>query len=244
MTGHYRVGPPAEDIPGIWDLIDRMAACESTTDWSFLLNDYIQWGNNSKVDSSVGIFSLNAAHDCPNRWTENCQVDGDQCYAVVDETRYDYVKAYARRQEYLWDCLDADTFADAVIEIVDRKYNPVVAFKFSQHGDFRHNGDIIKVNRIAERLADIDISVFTYSASDYLAWSLAENVVVNQSNDRREYGNRRYRVVDSVSELSEDAIHCPYDRQKREKVPLDERVKCGVCRACILPDGPDVEVVA
>ncbi|WP_284009531.1 hypothetical protein [Haloarcula pelagica] len=241
-----RVGPPVTEIDGIGDLQSRMKDCDDIRDWSFLLNDYIQWGNNSKVSKYVGIFNLGAAHDCPNRWTERCQVDGDECYAVVDEKRYDYVLAYFRRQEYLWDCLDAQTFAEAFLAIVDRKHSVEArALKFSQAGDVRHEADIRKIDRIAQLLDDAgaDVEVFLYSASSHLDWSDAEHITVNQSNDQRQYGDRRYRAVDSAAEIRDEEVWCPYDREKREGVPLDERTKCGECSACIVEDGPDVAVV-
>ncbi|WP_324757149.1 hypothetical protein [Haloarcula montana] len=241
-----RVGPPVTEIDGIDDLQSRMKDCDDIRDWSFLLNDYIQWGNNSKVSKYVGIFNLGAAHDCPNRWTERCQVDGNECYAVVDEKRYDYVLAYFRRQEYLWDCLDARTFAEAFLAIVDRKHSVEArALKFSQAGDVRHEADIRKIDRIAQLLDDAgaDVDVFLYSASSNLDWSDAEHITVNQSNDQREYGDRRYRAVESPTEIRDDEVWCPYDREKREGVPLDDRTKCGECSACIVKDGPDVAVV-
>lgn len=239
-----RRGPNIFDVDGMDELLARMEDCETVRDWSFLLNDYIQWGNNTKVGKRVAIFNLGAAHDCPNRWTERCQVDGDECYAVVDEKIYDYVLAYFRRQEFLWDCLDADTWAEAFLAIVDRKYLDGPFFvKFSQAGDVRHQGDIVKMDRIAERVGHHGISVFTYSASSHLDWSEAEHVVVNRSNDLADYGDQRYVAVESESDISDDAVHCPFDRQKRRGVPQEERIKCGECRACIDRKAPDVGVV-
>lgn len=238
-----RSPPPIEAVAGGQELCERMADCETVTDWSHLLNDYIQWGNNTKVHRSVAVFNLGAAHDCPNRFTEHCQVGGDECYAVVDETRYDYALAYYRRQELLWDCLDAATWAEAFLAIVERKRTPATALKVSQAGDVRCQADVAKLQRIAERLAEAGIDVFTYSASDWLDWSVAPDVTVNQSNGRREYGDRRYVAVEDVDAIPEDAIHCPFDYQKRAGVALEDRPKCGECRLCIDPDGPDVGVV-
>ena len=240
-----RVGPPVSEIGGIDELQARMRECETVRDWSFLLNDYIQWGNNTKVSKYVAIFNLGAAHDCPNRWSERCQVDGDACYAVVDERTYDYVLDYMRRQEYLWDCLDAQTFADAFLAICERKRVEPRALKFSQAGDFRHNADIQKVNRIAQRLNDAGagIDVFTYTASTHLDWSQATAFTVNRSNDLSVIGDRRYRAVANPAEIPADAVWCPFDRQKHHGVPSDDRRQCGECRLCIDPDGPDVAVM-
>jgi hypothetical protein len=146
-----RVGPPVTDIDGIDQLQTRMADCETVYDWSFLLNDYLQWGNNTKVASSVAIFNLGAAHDCPNRFTDRCQVGGDECYAVVDERRYDYVMSYMRRQEYLWDCLDAETFADAFLTIVERKYTEATGLKILQAGAELAECGYLTTHRFAPR---------------------------------------------------------------------------------------------
>lgn len=237
-----RVGPPPEKIGGLDELVDRMAEAVTVEDWSYLLNDYIQWGNNTKVAASVGIFNLSSAHDCVNRGTERCQVGPNECYAVRDERSYDWAWQYFRRQEYLWDCLDADTFAEAVKAIVERKHSAPRAFKFNQSGDFRHQGDVVKVDRIAEQLAEIDLPVFTYSASSHLDWSAAEHFTVNRSDPNVEYGDRRYQVVRTSGMVPEDAIHCPFDRAKQAGEPLEERPKCGECMACVRPDGPDVAV--
>ena len=239
-----RVGPPVTEIDGIDELQRRMRECDTIEDWSFLLNDYLQWGNNTKVGSEVAIFNLGAAHDCPNRFTERCQVDGDECYAVRDERRYDYVLAYMRRQEYLWDCLDARTFADAFLAIIERKYTPATALKISQAGDVRHSADIHKFERIARRLdeADTGVQVFTYTASTHLDWSVAEHITVNRSNDHTEIGARRYRAVDDATAIPEDAVRCPFDAERASGVPQEERTKCGECRLCLDADAPDVAV--
>lgn len=240
----WAVGPDLTDIGGIEGLIQDMRECETPRDWSFVLNEHIKWGNNSKVDSRVGIVNMNSGTDCINRWSDRCQVGGDECYQVKDEKRYPYVLDFTRRQEYLWDSLDAQTWVEAFEEILKRKRNEVIALKFSQAGDFRHEGDIIKANYIADRLAEHDILVFTYSASSHLDWSHAtsDNFVVNQSNDREDYGERRYRAVDSKEDIREDELWCPYDRSKHRGASGDEKVKCGECKACITPEAPDIAV--
>jgi len=240
------VGPPLEDIGGIERLINRMEDCETTKDFSHLLNDYIRWGNNSKVARNVAIFNMGAAHDCPNRWTDNCQVDGYECYAVVDEKRYPYALDYYRRQEFLWDCLDSQTWSNAFLEIVKRKHSKPTAIKFSQSGDFRHNGDLAKVNAIAENLEKHDIRVFTYSASNYLDWgkyATSRNLTVNQSNSIEDYGDRLYTAVDTMGDIPDGTVHCPRDRQQMNGMSGDGLVECGECTLCIDKEGPDIAVV-
>jgi len=241
----WAVGPPLSEIDGIETLQRRLKDAQSASDYSSILVDYLNWGNNTMVDSSVGIFSLSSAHECVNRFTGNCQVGGDECYAVVAEKTYDYVIDYTQRQEYFWDCIDADTFAEAFIQAVNRRSNMTRALKFNQHGDFRHQGDVYKVNRIANLLEDHGIEVYTYSASNYLDWSQAtsDNLTVNQSNDIEDYGDRRFMTVDEPSDIPDDTVWCPYNRQQYEGVPAEERTKCGECTLCMNKACGDLAVV-
>jgi hypothetical protein len=232
-----------EAVSGIDELRERMANAETDEDWSFILNDHLSFGNN-KISKNTAIFNMNAASDCPNKKTrENgesetgyCQVPFEACYAAKAERQYKAPLDYRRRQEYLWDSLDAHTFASAFLYIVQRKRNDVSAIRFSEAGDFRHKGDIIKVDRIAELLKPYGIDVYTYSASHKLDWSEAEHFVVNQSNDRAEYGDRSFRAVNDVSEIPDDGILCPFDAAKMNGVPTEDRPKCGECEACIRPE--------
>jgi len=221
-----------DEVDGIDKLRERMANADSIRDWSFILSDYISFGNN-KISKEVAIFNMNSATDCPNAETDNCQVPFEDCYAHKAENIYPQTLPYRRRQEYLWDCLDADTFAKAFLELVERKRNSVSTIRFSEAGDFRHRGDIIKVNRISEIVGKAGIDVYTYSASDYLDWSEAEHFTVNQSNNFSEYGDRLYSAVPEAEDIPEDAVQCAYEVN---------RTKCGDCKLCINTEGPDVYI--
>lgn len=212
-----------ETVTGIDKLRGRMNNADSVKDWSFILSDYISFGN-SKISKNTAIFNLNSATDCPNAETDNCQVDFGDCYAHKAENIYPNTLDYRRRQEYLWDCLDADTFAKAFESLVSRKRNPVENLRFSEAGDFRNDSDIIKVNRIAEI---VNVDVYTYSASDYLDWSEAEHFNVMQSNNRRDYGNNLYTAVPTKDDIPDNAVQCAYE---------GAGIKCGDCRMCIDQD--------
>jgi len=223
-------------VEGMDTLINRMDEAETIEEWSFILSDYISFGNN-KIAKSTAIFNMNSATDCPNADSEECQVPWSDCYAHKAENQYPAVLPYRRRQEYLWDCLDAHSFAKAFEALVDRKRNSVDSIRFSEAGDFRHRGDIVKVNRIAEL---VDVDVYTYSASSYLDWSEAQHFTVNQSNDFADYGDRLYSAVPTAEDIPDDGVHCPHDYQKSQGV--DEPIKCGSCRACIDKDAGDVYI--
>lgn len=240
--GDYEIA----EVDGIDNLKARMAEAESVRDWSFILADYISWGNN-KIADSVGIFNMNSATDCPNADSSEsdqsetgvCQVPWSDCYAHKAENIYPQTLPYRRRQEYLWDCLDAETFAKAFLSMVSRKRNDVTALRLSEAGDFRHKGDILKADRIAEVLESEGIDVYTYSASHKLDWSEAEHFTVNQSNGLADYGDRRFTALPEGSELPDGMVWCPFDYNSDDK---DNRPKCGDCRLCIDKDGPDVAI--
>jgi hypothetical protein len=231
-----------DTVDGIDKLRERLASADNDRDLSFILSDYISWGNN-KVSKSVGIFNMNSATDCPNaESTENdqtdtgvCQVPWESCYAHKAENVYPQTLPYRRRQQYLWDSLSAEEWAGAFKSLVSRKRNSVTAVRFSEAGDFRNEQDIQKVERIAQMLSTDGIDVYTYSASHKLDWSEAENFTVNQSNELADYGDRLFTALPEGSDLPEDTVWCPYDKS-------DGDIKCGECKLCINPEGPDVAI--
>lgn len=231
-----------DDVSGIDKLRTRLDEAEDTRDLSFILSDYISWGNN-KVADSVAIFNMNSATDCPNAdssedeqsETGACQVPWSACYAHKAENVYPNTLPYRRRQEYLWDALTAEQWAAAFKEIVARKRKEVTDIRFSEAGDFRHEEDVEKVNTIAKMLATDGIDVYTYSASHKLDWSGATHFTVNQSNALAEYGDRLFTALPEGSDLPDNTVWCPYDKS-------DGDVKCGECRLCINSDGPNVAI--
>jgi hypothetical protein len=226
-----------DNVDGIDKLRDRMEQASDSEDWSHILSDYIQFGN-SKLEKNIAIFNMNSATDCPNIGTDHCQVPKDDCYAYTAENTYPQPLAYRRRQEYLWDCMTADMWAEAFNLMLSRKRNNVDYLRFSEAGDFRSNADIIKVNKIAEL---VDVDVYTYSASDYLNWNNAENFTVNRSNFKSEYGDKAYTAIpkdvspEQHEKLSDNAVQCPYEVS-------DKEISCGTCNLCMEPDAPDVYI--
>lgn len=228
------------DVEGFDQLFTDIKDAQSIDDWSKILSDHVVWGN-TKIANSVGIFNMGSATDCPNLGTENCQVPKESCYAYKAEQRYPKPLDYRRRQEFLWDHMDAETWGDAFLAIVERKRNEAVALRLNQSGDFRHRGDVVKAERIAEKLNDAGLDVYTYSASDYLDWSVTDHLTVNMSNSRRDYGDKHYTALpegvepEDVDFLDDNTVQCPYDASGGA-----DEFKCGNCRACFDSNGPDV----
>lgn len=222
------------------------------------VSGYLVFGN-TKLSKKIGIFNMNAATDCPNAKTREdgesetgfCQVPWNDCYAHKAEYIYKDTLDKRRLQEYLWDNIDAMTFADALLRVKERKRSAFEFVRVSEAGDFRHQGDISKWTNIARRLGD-EITVYTYSASHKLDWSDREHFTLMASNARAPYGDKRYAyaipremledgqdaddvlLIEDVED-NDDWMLCPYDR-------TDGDVKCGDCKACMVPQGPNVYI--
>jgi len=227
------------EVDGIDELKDRMADADSIRDWSFILSDYISFGNN-KIAKNTGIFNMNSATDCPNAKSDEsdqsetgvCQVPWESCYAHKAENIYPNALKKRRLQEYLWDNVDAQTFAEALLRVKSRKRSAFDYLRVSESGDFRGRHDVVKWDQIAKLLGD-EIAVYTYSASHKIDWSEAEHFVVNQSNNLADYGDRLFSAVPTVEDIPDDAIFCPFESAKVNGVDTDDRPKCGECTHCI-----------
>ncbi len=206
------------------------------------VSGYLTFGNN-KIAKNTGIFNMNSATDCPNAKSGEdnesevgaCQVPWNDCYAHVTENIYDDALKKRRLQEYLWDNVDAMTFAEALLRVKERKRSAFEHLRVSESGDFRHRSDIVKWDRIAQRLGD-SINIYTYSASHKLDWSEAQNFTVNQSNNLADYGDRLFTAVPQESDIPDDAIFCPFEAAKKNGIETDNRPKCGECEKCIHPE--------
>jgi hypothetical protein len=203
---------------------------------------YLTFGNN-KVAKNTGIFNMNSATDCPNAKSDPsnesetgvCQVPWESCYAHKAENIYPNALKKRRLQEYLWDNIDAQTFAEALLRVKARKRSEFSYLRVSESGDFRGRHDVIKWERISRIVGD-EIGVYTYSASHKIDWSEAEHFTVNQSNALAEYGDRLFSAVPDADDIPEDAMFCPFEAAAQNDVDTDDRPKCGECTACIEPE--------
>jgi hypothetical protein len=217
------------------------------------VSGYLTFGNN-KISKNTGIFNLNSATDCPNADSTEaepsdtgvCQVPWSACYAHKAENIYPNALKKRRLQEYLWDCVNPEIFAEALLNVKSRKRSAFEYLRVNESGDFRHNGDIMAWERISE-IVSPDIRVYTYSASHKLsAWDNIEHFTVNQSNSLAEYGDREFTATYTDSDgntqpilekedVPDDMILCPFEAAKVNGVDTDDRPKCGECTHCIEP---------
>lgn len=217
---------------------DTVIADDPIEAWSHIIKDHIRCGNN-KLAKEIAIWNYGgAAHDCVNLGTKHCQVDAEDCYAHQNEDFYPHALPRRRREQIITEHLDAVTFAKAMRRVFERKQNEVTALRLNESGDVETRYDLLKINEIGRRLNDI-VDTYIYSASDWLPWEEdlnEEYCTVNRSNDRKQFGSRRFEVVDTVDAIPENGLHCPHDLS-------DGDIKCGDCRLCIDQDAPNVYVV-
>lgn len=231
-----------DDVALLDETLEDVIKAETIRDWSFIVGDVVNYGgsgHNTKLRSNVAIMNLNSATDCSNRNTERCQVPDGECYAYKGETRNENEMggplSSRRRQQVVWDLLDAETFFEAYKLHYERKRNEVDFFRWSQSGDFRNRSDVIKVEYISRRLKEeCDIQAYTYSASSHIDWAERESFVLNQSNADVP-GDRRFSAVIDRDDIPEDGMLCAYDR-------TDGEVGCGDCTACMSDNAPDVYI--
>lgn len=228
---------PVNEVQGIdalrQDIRDAVYANDHVHEWSMILKDHISQGN-KKLASNIGIFNIGSAHDCVNIGTEYCQVAANECYAAKNERDFPHPLDARRRQIIIWDHLDAATFSRAFREMHSRKRTPLDVLRINESGDLRHRHDLFKLDEISRRLSDI-VTVYTYSASSWLPWHETNHFTINRSNDRREYGHRRFEVVDDANDIPEHGIRCPHDY-------TDGEIQCGDCLLCIEQDAGNVYV--
>mgnify|MGYP007116955311 FL=1 len=121
------------------------------------VSGYLTFGNN-KVSDNTGIFNMNSATDCPNADTSEdnqsstgvCQVPWNSCYAHKSENVYSDALKKRRLQEYLWDCVSPEGFAEALLNVKSGKLSAFTNLGVSGSGDFGHNGTIQAGDKIAE----------------------------------------------------------------------------------------------
>lgn len=231
----------------VYKLSKLKATLSSATtheDRSYILDQHISWGN-SKISSNVGILNITSAEGCINRSNNTvgkCAVGEENCYARVPEKIFEYVLDYRKRQEFIWDYLTGEEIAHAFIKIVNRKNKDVVALRISESGDFRHNYDIVKAEKIATILKEqLGIKTYTYSSSYKLDWSNTNNLIVMESCSDHSYGDKSYIAVENEEEIPARGIICPNERDKKNNV--ENPIKCGTCRLCMQSNGEDIYTV-
>ena len=104
----YEYNWKPSDVDGFDELVEDIKDADGDYDWSFILKSHTSKGN-TKIAKHVRTFNMGSATDCPNIGTDHCQVPAESCYAYQSEQNRGYSAPlpYRRRQEFIWDQLDA-----------------------------------------------------------------------------------------------------------------------------------------
>jgi hypothetical protein len=129
---------------------------------------------NKKLGPDTLILNMGSATDCPSRRRIDKETGkslrkiaaaGKKCYALKPEEFRKSCLPFRREQEKQWKARSAKYIADQLIGVVDRAKNKNIEFlRFSEAGDFRSVSDLRKMDEIACRLKERDITTYGYTA--------------------------------------------------------------------------------
>ena len=140
-------------------------------------NYYFPVGN-KKLGRDICVFNFSSSTDCPSAGLGLCQ-HSEICYSKRCERFRPTVRAYHLKQQAWWGSITAKEFAEAVIktkEAPNRKV-PIKYLRFSESGDFRHQGDVDKFMQACSYLKG-QVKVYGYSARRDLDFSELKKVAV------------------------------------------------------------------
>ena len=167
---------------------------------------------NSKIGNDTFILNITSATDCPTKKLGLCRIP-KYCYALQPELRWKRALPYRREQTKIFDSLPPKEIAKQITVLAKGKQKKVKYLRIHESGDFRTQGDITKISKIADYLKKEGIRVYGYTARTDLNYDkISDNLVLNGS----------YFMVDNefipVKEYSENSIKCATD--------------CRICNLC------------
>lgn len=141
---------------------------------------------NHKIGKDTLIINITSAHDCISRklglckHPEKCYAYSSECFRVAHPINC--LKS-RRKSARAWDKM---TDFEIVRQIEDKikisKKYKIKYLRFSESGDFKHQGDVEKLFRIANRLKNI-LNVYGYTARRDLDFRrVPDNMTINGSN--------------------------------------------------------------
>jgi len=150
---------------------------------------------NTKLGRDTAIFNMDSATDCVSKKLGLCQLqDCNSCYALKAEIQYPACLPFRKRQALAYHRQEYKSLASDILQGVTRN---VKYIRFSEAGDFRHQGDIEKLFNIASELSQYIF--YGYTARRDLSYkNPPKNLAINCSGFRR--GNMNtFRIVKSYT---------------------------------------------
>jgi hypothetical protein len=164
---------------------------------------------NKKLGNDTLIINITSATDCKSCSLGLCKIGKKRCYAMKAERMYKQVLPFRRAQEKQWDTLTAYEIAQAIKDIMSRKRTPIKYLRFSEAGDFRHVGDVLKLYHIARLLPGLIVYGYT-ARRDLFNRDLnpPKNLVVNGSGFMVDNSFTAVYAVSSQGASAECAGNC------------------------------------
>ena len=168
---------------------------------------------NLKQESTTAIFNMTPALSCPSEALGLCR-NPKVCYAKYPERAFPNVSGHRKHQARFWELCTPELF---VYELTKFDFEKL---RFSEAGDFRHQGDVTKVKAIALLLGK---PVWTYTARRDLDFSsLPDNLTISGSGFMLD---NQFNAVKNPDDFI-DGVVCP--------------LNCRVCDYCCQKTGRQI----
>jgi hypothetical protein len=167
----------------------------------------IKFGNKKLGDDTL-VFNMTSAKRCPAR--SQCEVikKGIRCYAEKAEIQYPKtVVPYREKQESCWRNWSSDKLIRTFEDKITRRTKPTRYFRFNESGDFKDQGDIKKLSRIARDLKRIGVTTYGYTARSDLDFRGVDFLVKGSGNAKG--NNGRSIVIEKTEDAPKGFVVCP-----------------------------------
>jgi hypothetical protein len=123
---------------------------------------------NTKLNFDTMIINMGTAQECPSKALGICNAinSGVKCYALKAEQLYsNNVPTYRQNQFKYWRFTTATTIANDIINKISlRQGKPIKYIRFNEAGDAWDIEDFKKLNIIAKKLKNFNITTYGYTA--------------------------------------------------------------------------------
>lgn len=174
---------------------------------------------NIKLPSSIAIFNMGSATDCPSRKLGLCAACkiGIKCYALKAEQQYPKALPYRKKQEHFWLNITAEKFSESFLSINEKKNNKFVALRLNESGDFHSQDCVHKAEKIARTLNKRGIKVYVYTSRSDLNFENCKNLIILGSGFKKKGISNIFQIV-----------------KKNEVWPKNYDTCSGSCKSCSL----------
>jgi len=154
---------------------------------------------NLKIPSSIAIFNMSSAHDCPSFRLGLCTAYADGkhiCYAIRSETAArPNVLPYRRKQEKFWLDTSSEDFCVQFISRSILKPKPFTALRFNEAGDFHSQSCVDKAEKIARILKRYGVISYCYTCRSDLDFSRVEALRISGSGFKKPGIVNIFRII-------------------------------------------------